>query len=160
MPQSRIKKQQVVAWTLVVVCAIAIFIGSSKSAYDLDSGNGLLSLMSIWLKETLFAVFGKPIDPSPIGHFCEYLLFGGLLANALRLHVPTSDQGSVMRSERRVLASAVIIAALYAVSDEFHQLFVPGRVCDPADFAVDICAAFIGALIVVLVTRARGQRLT
>jgi VanZ family protein len=32
---------------------------------------------------------------------------------------------------------AVIVGVLYAASDEIHQLFVPGRMCDIMDFMVD-----------------------
>ena len=32
---------------------------------------------------------------------------------------------------------AVALASLYAVTDEFHQSFVPGRMCDPADWLTD-----------------------
>ena len=42
---------------------------------------------------------------------------------------------------------AMALASLYGISDEFHQIFVPQRSCDPADWAVDTIAALIGALI-------------
>ncbi len=42
---------------------------------------------------------------------------------------------------------ATVFASLYGISDEFHQVFVPQRSCDPADWAVDTIAALIGALV-------------
>lgn len=49
------------------------------------------------------------------------------------------------------------VTALYALSDEIHQLFVPNRSCDPADWAVDMVAATVSSLIAVAVVR-HGQR--
>jgi VanZ family protein len=39
----------------------------------------------------------------------------------------------------------VIIAVLYGASDEIHQYFVPGRVCDIFDLVADSIGGFIGA---------------
>jgi VanZ family protein len=39
----------------------------------------------------------------------------------------------------------VIISVLYAASDELHQLFVPGRMCDLNDFIVDSIGVIIFA---------------
>jgi len=48
-----------------------------------------------------------------------------------------------------------VIAALYAIGDEFHQSFVPDRVASLADWAVDILGVAAGVG-VVWVTR-RGK---
>jgi VanZ family protein len=40
--------------------------------------------------------------------------------------------------------SAFVITALYAMSDEFHQAFVPGRHPDPLDLACDLLGAALG----------------
>lgn len=41
--------------------------------------------------------------------------------------------------------AALALASLYGVSDEVHQLFVPGRMCDPADWVTDTLGAALGA---------------
>ena len=38
-------------------------------------------------------------------------------------------------------------ASLYGISDEIHQIFVPGRTADPIDWLVDTCGAALGAFI-------------
>lgn len=43
---------------------------------------------------------------------------------------------------------SVILAALYASTDEFHQLFVPGRSGQFRDVLIDSCGAAAGTLIV------------
>ncbi|MBI4300266.1 MAG: VanZ family protein [Chloroflexi bacterium] len=60
------------------------------------------------------------------GHLSEYAILGGLLRWAL--------------SARAGLLT-LAIAVLYALSDEFHQSFVPGRNASALDFLVDILAA-------------------
>ena len=152
------------AWVLVIVCAIVIFVASAKSGHDLNSGDGLLSMVAIWLKACLSEMAGKPVDPSPIGHFIEYFVFGIALANALRFLVRATGRTSDGAHDwdaargRAVVGIAVALAAVYAVTDELHQLFVPGRACDPADFAVDVVAALLGATVFWLAGRWRMRR--
>src|SRR5687768_9543525 len=46
----------------------------------------------------------------------------------------------------RVAARAVLISALYGVSDELHQSFVPGRLASVGDFLKDVAGAVVGAV--------------
>lgn len=48
---------------------------------------------------------------------------------------------------KNVLA-AISIAAIYASTDEFHQLFVPGRSGRVTDVLIDVCGAIAGILII------------
>ena len=138
------------AWTAVIVWAVLIFVASAKSGLDFDTGNGPLELARRWLADALSSLMGRPVDPSPIGHFSEYLVFGALLFNALRMHLH-------MRPSRVALC-AIAIAAAYAVTDEFHQIFVPGRECDPIDWLIDIAAAAIAASVFAIVLNSRKRR--
>ena len=45
---------------------------------------------------------------------------------------------------RRLGFLAVLLACLYAVSDEFHQAFVPGRNSSPYDVMIDMLGAMLG----------------
>ena len=136
-------RRQAIAWVLVIAWACAIFAMSAKTAAEFSSGTGIVAIVKRWLAVVLSDFAGHPVDPSPIGHFTEYLVFGALLVNALRYHV----------NARKAVAGAIAIAALYAVSDEFHQLFVPGRACDPLDWLVDMSAVCLAALVGWLVLR-------
>ena len=62
-----------------------------------------------------------------IAHAAEYAMLGALLARA---------------TGRTGLAFA--IGTLYAVSDEIHQSFVPGRMGSPLDVAIDAAGVAIG----------------
>jgi len=79
-------------------------------------------------------------------HFGMYAILGALLYLAFRHETP--DTG-------RALALAVITASAYGVTDELHQAFVPGRVPDVVDWAVDTLGALAGAWLMLLVTRRR-----
>ena len=128
--------------------AALIFAMSAKDGVALDTGSGLLSAAKAWLAEALSAAAGHPVDVSPIGHFAEDLLFGAVLANALRLHV----------APPRAAAIASVAASLYGITDEIHQIFVPLRSCDPADWAVDTVAACLGAIAVCALLARRAAR--
>lgn len=78
------------------------------------------------------------------GHFVEFAVLGGLLMNAL--------------GNRGTLLAAVAIASAYGVTDELHQLFVPGRTTDPVDWLVDTLGALAGALIARWLLTRRDQR--
>ncbi len=58
-------------------------------------------------------------------------------------------------------SAALITAALYAVTDELHQLFVPGRAFQFTDILIDLAGAFLAALIFFLIfffRRGRDRR--
>lgn len=41
---------------------------------------------------------------------------------------------------------ATILTSAYAITDEFHQIFVSGRSCQISDWVIDTCGAIAGAL--------------
>jgi len=82
------------------------------------------------------------------GHFIEYAVLGVLMAFALH---PT-------RGDARGALLALVLCSLYAVSDEAHQAFVPGRTPDVADWAVDTIGAAVGIAAAVAVLARRLAR--
>ena len=88
--------------------------------------------------------FAKLVD-HPIrktAHAMEYailgfLVFGALYSSSMRWYL----QGLI----------AWGIATLYAASDEFHQLFVPGRSGEFKDVCIDSVGVIIGVLIGLLI---------
>lgn len=128
----------VLAWALVVAWAVFIFFMSAHTGSDLNEGDDLIARVKQWLNEVQMRYFGPGVDlASSIAHFCEFTVFGALLAHAVGRHA----------GDRRlaVVLVAVAAASLYAITDEVHQIFVPGRVCDVADWLVDTAGALLGA---------------
>ena len=140
-----------VGWALVVLWAGFIFYMSSNTGSGLNDGDGIVSQIYRALHAAQTALFGPDVDVvSSCAHFCEYTVFGALWVNALRHHMPL----------RRAMVLGVACASLYGVTDEFHQLFVEGRMCDPADWAVDTAGALLGTFLARAGARwkARGTR--
>jgi hypothetical protein len=62
-----------------------------------------------------------------IAHAAEFAVLGALLARA-------TDRAGL----------ALLLGVLYAVSDEVHQSFVPGRLGSPLDVAIDAVGVAVG----------------
>ena len=73
-----------------------------------------------------------------IAHAAEYAVLGALLARA------TGRAGL-----------AFVLGSLYALSDEIHQSFVPGRVGAPLDVAIDTVGVAVGVALWQLVNARR-----
>lgn len=153
-------KHRIIAWVMVVAWAIVIFFMSSNTGDDLSDPEGLIGMIKALLDSIQVALFGPDVDLiSSVAHFVEYTVLGALLLRALWLTSgPGADAGAddaagtgnaanPGASFAKLILIAVAIASLYGVSDEIHQLFVPGRFCDPVDWAVDTAGALVGALI-------------
>ncbi|WP_449138576.1 VanZ family protein [Slackia sp.] len=142
------------SWAAVAIMLAFIFCMSAKTGNDLDNHSGIVSIVKNLLVAGATALFGHEVDVSPVGHFTEYLLLGAALANALRFTPWTIFERNATAHPAGMLGDfpnplvALILSSLYGISDEFHQIFTPGRSCDPMDWLVDTCAAAIGAAIV------------
>ncbi len=54
--------------------------------------------------------------------------------------------------KRNVFLLSFVIAAAYGITDELHQIYVPGRYASLADLAADSLGAFLGAGLAALIT--------
>ncbi len=153
------------SWIAVAVVAIFIFAMSARDGYQIDYGSGIFSEIKAWLSAQALVLTGHEVDVSPVGHFSEYLVFGVALCNALRFHLKPEGAAGLLITLRPINALskwtpalACALASIYGITDEFHQIFTPGRSCDPADWLVDTIAAGIGALACYFVLKAWRTR--
>jgi len=72
-----------------------------------------------------------------IKHFLFYAVLGGLIWRAIAPNRPKWWR----------IGLSIAISAFYGLSDELHQLYVPGRSCDMCDLAADTLGAAAGAFI-------------
>ncbi len=80
-------------------------------------------------------------------HGLVYAVFGFLLLRSAR---------ALMKGAFRTAAAAAAAGILYGLTDEVHQVFVPGRQADPADWAADAAGAVLGVLLAVWLQRRKA----
>ena len=87
------------------------------------------------------------------GHVLEYGVLALFLFFALK---GDNKDGKMMVL---YLVCAILIATMYGITDEMHQFYVAGRVCDAFDVAADCVGGILGALMsFAIICRKRGER--
>jgi len=76
-------------------------------------------------------------------HFFYYFVLGILAVNAFRMSGISGLRGILL---------ALLICILYAISDEIHQIFVPGRSGEIRDMVIDSSGAGTGIFIYFVVS--------
>ncbi len=109
------------SWVLVGSWMGMIFYLSSQSAFTVSSDAVLDNLAHV------------------IAHMIEYGVLVGLWINAVRFHITDLIKNSIWSG---------IISGLYAVSDEWHQSFVPTRQASVADLLADWVGIFLVIVII------------
>lgn len=84
-------------------------------------------------------------------HFFVYLVLGVLVLNAMR-------RSGVSRFKEIILT--LLICILYAISDEIHQAYVPGRGPQVKDVLIDSCGSILGICIYCMVSRIKRRFFT
>lgn len=137
-------KTKIYNWIPVILWMIIIFMFSAQPASDSNH-------LSVGFTEAIIDALGKvlPINIEistvnnivgklnhlirKLAHFTVYMILGVLVSRAL------------IRSKiAKVFLISFLICALYAASDEFHQLFVPGRGGQLKDVLIDSGGAVFG----------------
>ncbi len=130
----------VISWILTVLWMAVIFLFSHQ---DSDSSSGL----SGQLAAVLVRLTGGQLDGPGLLRFEGMLrVFAhGFIFFVLGLLVSYAFE-TINIKELPNAALTFIVSALYAASDELHQIFVPGRAGEFKDFLID-CAGIVLAII-------------
>ena len=91
---------------------------------------------------------GFPL-PAGLGHFIGYLLLGILLYRAFN--------NGLAGWSLRAGGYSFLTGLIYAISDELHQLYVPGRECSVSDIVID-GGALVFALVVIWAWNSRFNK--
>lgn len=184
---ARARAWRVVSWVAVALWCAFIFYMSAKVAVDSDAISGglinrVLMLVFGGIDPALAGSLNHPVRK--LAHFSEYTVLGLLLVNALACTVELRSgarraeerevreereerEGSEVCEEREVrgaremlptVLGSWVLGVLYAASDEFHQLFVPGRSGQLSDVCIDASGVLLGVLVALLVWRAVVRR--
>ena len=103
--------QQIKYWLPTLVWAAIIFYASSRGAIVTSDSYGL----DFFIKKT--------------AHFVEYFILSWLVFRSLKQTVQLTFQ--------KIIILTFVVCVLYAVSDEYHQSYVPGREPRVRDILID-----------------------
>jgi VanZ family protein len=108
-----------IKWFMLIVWIIIIFLFSNDPAVVSDQKSDFVISLFDFLGMDLKSIFGKIANfvVRKAAHFTEYLILYVLIYNAVKTE-------KISMKEHVVILFFVF---LYACSDEFHQIFVPGR---------------------------------
>ena len=139
---------KIILWIIVIAVAVFIFCFSAQDATESNetSGGFLRMVFGIFpgfhgLSE---AAQAKMIEDfmtvaRKCAHFCIYAMLGFWLQFLARQY-----------TAKFVVLISTAAAFIYAITDELHQYFVPGRSCQLKDVCIDTAGALFGALISLL----------
>ena len=138
----------------MVLLMVAIFIVSSDLGSADNTRPVLASIVRRFLPWLALRMTPEMIDVTDfiirkIAHVTEYAVLCLLVSRSVGVKVTASIR------ERLVPAG---ISSLYALSDEFHQSFVPSRGATYTDVMWDTLGAIIGATILQVIHWTRRQR--
>ncbi len=152
---SDIKAFRVITVILLIIWMSLIFSLSSQNAdtSSKTSGGLIRATLSVFYPD--FEELTKENQEEIVGsfqflarktaHFSLYAVLGGLSFLSVISY-------RKLMLKIRVL-SASVICLIYAVSDEVHQIFIPGRSGEVRDVLIDFCGAFITIIILTLFSR-------
>jgi len=135
-----INTRKIIPWLLVILWMALIFYLSHQPASKSNE-------LSIGITEKITRIVEKT-DPNidknirsfnhiirKNAHFFTYLVLGILTFNGLKNSELAGGRGFIL---------ALIICILYAISDEIHQLFIPGRSGQVTDVVIDGMGSLVG----------------
>jgi VanZ family protein len=133
----------VAIWLVVIFCAsTAVFVPERTATF-------INPILRALFPHTDDAGIGRlHLMVRKAGHVMEYSILAILLARATL---------AIAQTRRAWFGIALAIVGIVAISDEFHQTFVPGRNGSPADVLLDVAAAAM-MLAVIAMWRWTGTR--
>lgn len=137
-------------YTMITILIMALIFIHSAMPADLSSKES--GLISGFLARSLNQ------DPEAMSflirkcaHFTEYMILGISLFFTMGEYLTAAGSFSWP-----VFFSAWGIGTFYAVTDEIHQLFSPGRSCEFRDMCID-CAGVLTGILLIILLRKRGR---
>ncbi|MGI6514711.1 MAG: VanZ family protein [Syntrophomonadaceae bacterium] len=137
---------KIAAWIPVILWMMLIFFLSAQSAAESSGLSSKVTELMLGLINKVVPAFSSGLVDyaylnhvvRKLAHFLLYLVLGLLSARALRKNGITGGKQLVL---------AVIFCALYAVTDELHQMFVPGRSGQISDVVLDTMGGLAGVIL-------------
>lgn len=147
-------KNKIIYWLIVICWMGVIFFFSAQNAEQSNQSSGwvidkLFSIQYLSSVEQVADSFFMQFSVRKIAHFSEYLVLGILLFKAF-------EQGKLLN--KNFVYKAFLVSVFYALTDEFHQAYIPGRSAQWQDVLLDCFGAFVGILCILFFTRKSWKR--
>lgn len=144
------KHKTFLSWAAVIFWMAVIFVLSSQAAEQSDRLSTSIAENVTKIAERTVSTWDMSIKKLNYivrknAHFFSYLLLGVLMINALRESGVYGGKAIIM---------AFLACLLYAISDETHQLFVPGRGGQVKDVVIDSAGAAAGIGVYMICSKA------
>ncbi|MTI46830.1 MAG: VanZ family protein [Firmicutes bacterium] len=153
--KSRNKFVIIISWLAVFLWMLLIFNMSSKVAEESNKLSKGITEIVIEKVDSINPDNKFDVDSlnhiiRKNAHFFSYLVLGILVINALRRSEVSSYKSIIL---------SLAICIIYAISDEFHQAFVPGRGPQIKDVFIDSSGATIGVSVYLIINRLMIKRI-
>ena len=146
---------------IFVQSAMPDYASAEESSYIVDIVKGIINSVgnSSINPELLTTIVRK------LAHFTEYLVFGVSLVLSIKSLAEIisvrknkdSGSSSIDKTKSKAINLWFLLAwafgTIYAISDELHQYFVPGRSCEVRDMCIDSAGVAVGCIICMIILK-------
>ena len=127
---------------ITIAIMVFIFIQSALPGHVSGAESGFFVSMLHELTHVDFDVLSLIVRKT--AHFTEYMILG--ISLAVNVMDWRKSKGADL-SAFALWRVAWLIGTIYAVTDEIHQYFVPGRACAVTDMLIDSAGVAVGVII-------------
>lgn len=135
-------QRKIINWVLLIFWMCLIFYMSNQPANISDSQSFKAMAVLKGIGIDVNGIFGELANfvVRKCAHFLEYMILAFLIMNVVKMYF-VFKISSVL---------SIIFVFLYACTDEFHQLFIPGREGAFRDVMIDTCGGVTFILLYIL----------
>ena len=147
----KLNKKKIVNLVLLALWMGLIFYMSSKNGEKSTGQSDLIINTLNTLGVNLSGNFGEfaSVIVRKAAHVCEYMILSLLLYNVLKDYITIT---------KKIMIYTILGVILYAMSDELHQVFVPGRAGRIQDVLIDTIGGIVGLIVVSLINKIKRSR--
>ncbi|MDV2886388.1 VanZ family protein [Alkalihalophilus pseudofirmus] len=144
--------KQVISWLSVLLwMSLIYYLSHQPAAESTELSTGVMQVL-IASFEAIFLFINLETEWFHFlirkgAHFTAYFILGILLINALRKSKAVDTSAMI----------ALLLSVLYAISDEVHQLFIPGRSGEVRDVLIDSAGAAVGISLYYLLAKIKAK---
>lgn len=134
---------------LIWMCVVFWFSSQVGDTSKSQSGNTIRKIITFFNKNITtenLEIIVETLQPfvRKLAHFSIYTLGGMLIYNLINKY---------NLNKKVKIIYTIIIGALYAASDEIHQLFVPYRSGQVTDVLIDTCGVITGVILFIIIAK-------